>query len=102
MNLSLLVPQNLWWWITIGSSLVLTSVIGEWCCIRQEMKDIPMNELRGNRDPESQQQSQQQNGFSSTKVTSRLMRYIPKVLKGRGGTEADYAMVSSDRRPARN
>lgn len=37
------VPHNIYWWVTNIISLILMTVIGEFLCLRSEMKAIPVS-----------------------------------------------------------
>ncbi|KAL2653564.1 hypothetical protein R1flu_021692 [Riccia fluitans] len=39
-------PSSVTWWIVSGSCLVITAVLGEWLCMRRELKDIPIRSTR--------------------------------------------------------
>ncbi|GAQ79834.1 Integral membrane protein SYS1-related [Klebsormidium nitens] len=36
------VPASFAWWIVSGLSVVVMSVLGEWLCMRRELRDIPI------------------------------------------------------------
>ena len=38
-------PAEMNWWLVNIFSLVLTAVLGEWLCMRREMRDIPLGGL---------------------------------------------------------
>lgn len=40
-------PARLEWWATNIAGLVISSLLGEWLCLRREMQEIPINALRG-------------------------------------------------------
>mmetsp|Transcript_15748 Transcript_15748/g.40147 ORF Transcript_15748/g.40147 Transcript_15748/m.40147 type:complete len:158 (+) Transcript_15748:286-759(+) len=37
------IPSTMEWWITIGTSVLAMTVLGEWMCMRKEMRDIPLS-----------------------------------------------------------
>ncbi|CAG9465596.1 unnamed protein product [Pedinophyceae sp. YPF-701] len=39
-------PKSVAWWAMIGGCFVGTSLLGEWLCVHQELKDIPLASLR--------------------------------------------------------
>ncbi|KAM0932644.1 hypothetical protein DsansV1_C42g0238491 [Dioscorea sansibarensis] len=41
-------PASITWWVVNGTGLALMSLLGEWLCIRREMREIPMSRLRSN------------------------------------------------------
>ncbi|XP_020106421.1 protein SYS1 homolog [Ananas comosus] len=41
-------PSSITWWVVNLSSLALMSLLGEWLCIRRELREIPITRLRAN------------------------------------------------------
>uniref|UniRef100_A0A1D1YDQ4 Protein SYS1 n=1 Tax=Anthurium amnicola TaxID=1678845 RepID=A0A1D1YDQ4_9ARAE len=41
-------PSSVTWWIVNGTGLALMALLGEWLCIRWELRDIPITRLRSN------------------------------------------------------
>jgi len=39
-------PKSMVWWTVWGTNMAITSLLGEWLCLRREMRDIPLNTLR--------------------------------------------------------
>jgi hypothetical protein len=35
-------PRSMEWWLLNGASLAVTATLGEWLCLRKEMRDIPI------------------------------------------------------------
>lgn len=42
-------PASVTWWVVNGTGLALMSLLGEWLCIRREMREIPMSRLRSSK-----------------------------------------------------
>ncbi|KAJ9527330.1 hypothetical protein QJQ45_025593 [Haematococcus lacustris] len=40
-------PLSLAWWTVNALGLLITSLLGEWLCVRREMQEIPLGSLRG-------------------------------------------------------
>ena len=40
-------PANVEWWVLHLTGLVIMAVLGEWLCMRREMRDIPLATLAG-------------------------------------------------------
>lgn len=38
-------PTHLAWWVTMGISLLIMAVVGEWLCIWREMQEIPLSTI---------------------------------------------------------
>ncbi|KAH7686571.1 Integral membrane protein SYS1-related protein [Dioscorea alata] len=41
-------PSSITWWVLNVTGLALMSLLGEWLCIRREMREIPITRLRSN------------------------------------------------------
>lgn len=41
-------PSSLTWWVVNLTGLLLMTYLGEWLCIRRELKEIPIPRLRSN------------------------------------------------------
>lgn len=41
-------PSSITWWVVNVTGLALMSLLGEWLCIRREMREIPITRLRAN------------------------------------------------------
>ncbi|MCL7033561.1 hypothetical protein MKW94_005342 [Papaver nudicaule] len=41
-------PSSITWWIVNGTCLGLMALLGEWLCIKREMREIPISRLRSN------------------------------------------------------
>lgn len=42
-------PSSITWWVVNLSSLALMSLLGEWLCIRRELREIPITRLRASK-----------------------------------------------------
>ncbi|KAH7652045.1 Integral membrane protein SYS1-related protein [Dioscorea alata] len=42
-------PASITWWVVNGTGLALMSLLGQWLCIRREMREIPMSRLRSSK-----------------------------------------------------
>lgn len=41
-------PSSITWWVVNITGLALMSLLGEWLCIRRELREIPITRLRSN------------------------------------------------------
>ncbi|KAK1298537.1 hypothetical protein QJS10_CPB14g01195 [Acorus calamus] len=41
-------PSSFTWWVVNGTGLAVMALLGEWLCIRRELRDIPISRLRAN------------------------------------------------------
>ncbi|KAJ8773429.1 hypothetical protein K2173_004259 [Erythroxylum novogranatense] len=41
-------PSTITWWIVSGAGLVLMALLGEYLCIRRELREIPITRYRSN------------------------------------------------------
>ncbi|KAJ0971280.1 hypothetical protein J5N97_019239 [Dioscorea zingiberensis] len=41
-------PSSITWWVINVTGVALMSLLGEWLCIRREMREIPITRLRSN------------------------------------------------------
>ncbi|XP_011623356.1 protein SYS1 homolog [Amborella trichopoda] len=41
-------PSSLTWWVVNGTGLAVMALLGEWLCIRRELREIPITRLRSN------------------------------------------------------
>ncbi|XP_023547444.1 protein SYS1 homolog [Cucurbita pepo subsp. pepo] len=41
-------PSSMTWWVVNGTGLVVMSLLGEYLCIKRELREIPITRLRSN------------------------------------------------------
>mmetsp|Transcript_22606 Transcript_22606/g.31505 ORF Transcript_22606/g.31505 Transcript_22606/m.31505 type:complete len:190 (+) Transcript_22606:236-805(+) len=66
-------PYSLEWWVLQFTSLVIMSVLGEWLCMRREMREIPIISLsgRGSHKRDSGKEATSKGSSSSLKSMTR-------------------------------
>lgn len=38
-------PSSITWWVVNGTSLALMALLGEWLCVKRELRDIPLTRI---------------------------------------------------------
>ncbi|XP_042480058.1 protein SYS1 homolog [Macadamia integrifolia] len=41
-------PSSITWWVVNGTGLAVMALLGEWLCIRRELREIPITRYRSN------------------------------------------------------
>ncbi|XP_077211774.1 structural molecules protein isoform X2 [Tasmannia lanceolata] len=41
-------PSSITWWVVNGTGFAVMALLGEWLCIRRELREIPITRLRSN------------------------------------------------------
>lgn len=76
-------PANVEWWVLHFTGLVIMAVLGEWLCMRREMRDIPLASITGRGAPNRRSDAKESKGMGSS--GSSLASSLKTMARGSSG-----------------
>eukprot|EP01025_Chloroclados_australasicus_P041013 TRINITY_DN4320_c0_g1_i1.p3 TRINITY_DN4320_c0_g1~~TRINITY_DN4320_c0_g1_i1.p3 ORF type:complete len:209 (+),score=16.23 TRINITY_DN4320_c0_g1_i1:177-803(+) len=94
-------PKSVEWWITNLLGLTVMTLLGEWLCVRREMEDIPMSELRARiRNQAPQIELQPQSTSTNNNLNSNNSEEKTSLLQSRNN--ASFHQLENSQRKGEN